>query len=271
MLFTDLDGTLLNIDGRVSRENIYTILRLKELGIPTFAASARAPRSVLRISKSAGLGPLSICANGAITFDVSQNKIVRHESISPANSNEIVKAVRDIFPSALLAGELINDFYAENLFFDSPIAGINATQVDNLAKSTSNGMTKIIARVPNETSETLRHELSPLLSQISDVTISGPDWIEFAPFGVSKATGVRHICQLLNINPTEVAAIGDQRNDISMLSLVGFPYCVQNAHPEVLELAKFMVPHHDESGFSHIIDQISPFLVGNKLVDDILY
>lgn len=256
LVFSDLDGTLLDKHGMVSEKNKRVISNLKELGISTFAASARGPRSVVRISKTAGLGPLAICANGAIAYDVENDRIL-HESRLPKNdSHDVVAAVRRLFPQAIMAGELLNDLYVEDRFFDASVEGFDFTCVDDVTNYLSDGMTKIIARVPNVTAETLHGQLYGLLGEIADVTVSGPDWIEFAPFNVSKASGVRYICDLLNLDVSEVAAIGDQRNDLSMLSIVGYPFAVANAHPEILELGYQVVPHHNKSGFSHIFDKI---------------
>lgn len=260
LLVTDLDGTLLGSNGRVSTRNLACVLELAKTGIPTIAATARAPRSVLRISRSAGLGPLSICANGAITFDVEKEVVLRHETIPTDQAHTIVATIRDQQPTATLAGELLNEFFAEEGFFERPVPGLTYTPVKDFANHLSGGMTKIIARVPDANSETLRDDLLPLLLNYSDVTISGPDWIEFAPHGVSKATGIRHVCELLDISPDEVAAIGDQRNDLTMLSLVGFPFTVANAHPDVLKLAMGVVPHHNQSGFSKIINHIEKII-----------
>ena len=53
-------------------------------------------------------------------------------------------------------------------------------------------------------------------------TGSTPPW-------ANKGTGVRQLCQVLGVDPSEVLAFGDNYNDTAMLDLVGMPYIMDSA------------------------------------------
>ncbi len=262
LVVTDLDGTLLDESGQVSRENVDAVATLAEMGIPTIAATARSPRSVRRISASAGLGPLAICANGAVVYDLEGSSVLTHELISAPVAAEVIGVVRERVPRAILAGELLEEFFAEPGFFSRPIPGLDVPEIKAIEDHIGPGATKLIARQSGRSSEQLRDVLGERLSPLVDITVSGPDWIEFAKHGVSKASGILEVCRILQIDPDEVAAVGDQRNDLTMLRLVGHPLTVANAHPELFDLAGEVLPHHNHSGFAAIVDYVAAQKVG---------
>ncbi|MDA8209206.1 MAG: HAD family hydrolase [Actinomycetota bacterium] len=257
LVVTDLDGTLLDENGRVSQENMDAVALLAEMGIPTIAATARSPRSVRKISATAGLGPLAICANGAVVYDLQDSSVLSHQLISAAVAAEVIRVVRRKVPGAILAGELLEDFYAEPGFFSRPIPGLNVPEIRVLEDHIGPGATKLIARRAGLTSERLRNILGAELAPLVDITVSGPDWIEFAKHGVSKASGILEVCRIMEIETEHVVAVGDQRNDLTMLRLVGHPLTVANAHPELFGLAGEILPHHNHSGFAAIVDYVA--------------
>ncbi len=257
LVVTDLDGTLLDENGQVSQENIDAVALLAEMGIPTIAATARSPRSVRKISAAAGLGPLAICANGAVVYDIVGSSVLSHELIPGPVADEVIRVVRRKVPGAILAGEFLEEFYAEPGFFSRPIPGLNVPEIRALEDHVGPGATKLIARRTGLTSERLRNILAPTLTPLVDITVSGPDWIEFAKHGVSKASGILEVCRIMGIETDHVAAVGDQRNDLTMLRLVGHPLTVANAHPELFTLAGQVLPHHNHSGFAAIVDYVA--------------
>ena len=56
------------------------------------------------------------------------------------------------------------------------------------------------------------------------------------PKSMSKLDAAKQICEQLGITLKEVCFVGDDINDIELLSAVGYPCCPPNARPEVLSL-----------------------------------
>ena len=257
LVVTDLDGTLLDSQGKLSQANLDAVARLAEMGIPTVAATARSPRTTRHVWSKAGLGRQAICANGALVFDMHADKVLSDAVIGSQIAHRVISFIRAEFPAAIMAGEQLEDFYPEPGFFRAPVIDLDVAEIHDLDKHVDAGMHKMIARVEGISSELLRDHLGEYLSTMVDVTISGPDWIEFGPHGVSKATGVQHLCELLGIEARDVAAVGDQRNDLTMLKYVGHPLTVANAHPDVKAIAETILPDNNSSGFSGIVDYVS--------------
>ena len=54
------------------------------------------------------------------------------------------------------------------------------------------------------------------------------------PKSKSKLEAAQEICEELGITLKEVCFVGDDINDVELLSMVGYPCCPPNARPEVL-------------------------------------
>ena len=87
-------------------------------------------------------------------------------------------------------------------------------------------------------------------------TYAGREWIDFMNLGVSKGSGVAHLCRELGIGLADAAAVGDTYNDIPMLSAVGHSFVVANAETHMHAHADYLVPSNDDRGVATLIDAI---------------
>ena len=72
----DLDGTLLNSYGEVSKNNKETIQKAIEKGTEIVLASGRPIMSVKNLANEIGCNNYMICGNGAITYDLQNDEII---------------------------------------------------------------------------------------------------------------------------------------------------------------------------------------------------
>jgi hydroxymethylpyrimidine pyrophosphatase-like HAD family hydrolase len=76
------------------------------------------------------------------------------------------------------------------------------------------------------------------------------------PTGVNKATGLRRVLEDMQIDPQNVAAIGDAENDHAFLSMCGVGVAVANALPMLKERADFVTKGARGAGVTELIDRI---------------
>lgn len=88
-----------------------------------------------------------------------------------------------------------------------------------------------------------------------EVTNSHPFNIELNPKGISKASGLREVCRLLGIEMSQVIAMGDSLNDISMIREAGLGVAMGNAQDEVKSIADVVTASNEEHGVARIIEQ----------------
>jgi len=85
---------------------------------------------------------------------------------------------------------------------------------------------------------------------------SGIQYIDLTADGVNKGSALQALSTHLGLQPTEVAAIGDQDIDLQMLNFAGLPIAMQNGVPALKQIATWVAPSNDEDGVAWAIDEI---------------
>ena len=80
--------------------------------------------------------------------------------------------------------------------------------------------------------------------------------LEWSPKNVHKATGLSKLIEHLGIDRSQVMACGDEANDLSMIEWAGLGVAMQNAVPEVKEVANVVTPMtNDEEAVAWVIEK----------------
>ena len=80
--------------------------------------------------------------------------------------------------------------------------------------------------------------------------------LELLTKGVNKAFGLEKLAQKLNIQPSEIVAIGDAANDIEMLEYAGLAIAMGNASEEVKAIADIVTDTNENNGVIKAIDNL---------------
>ena len=80
--------------------------------------------------------------------------------------------------------------------------------------------------------------------------------VEVLTKGVNKAFGLEKLAQKLNIQPSEIVAIGDAANDIEMLEYAGLAIAMGNASEEVKSIADIVTDTNENNGVIKAIDNL---------------
>ena len=91
------------------------------------------------------------------------------------------------------------------------------------------------------------------------IAISKPIFLEIANKNVDKGKTLKKLGEIENIKPEEMIAVGDSANDKPLLEYVGMPVAVENAIPEIKEIAKFISTSNVEHGLKTTIEEFFEF------------
>ncbi len=254
LLATDLDGTLLDDLGQISKRNLKAIAKAKRFGITSVISTARSIKSVRILALSGNLGPLAVCQNGASIYDTASGQLISHTPIEEGLALSIISTMRLKAPGIIFAIEKLDSFIPENNFFVTAPPGLFEKPVSDVMGYVDGPVTKIICKHPRLSHSDLSDIAKSTCEGLVSVTSAGRDWVDFQALGVSKATGLAHVGQLLGYNQSECAAIGDQNNDVPMLHWANFSAATANACEEAKAAAHWLAPANTEHGVAAFID-----------------
>ena len=98
-------------------------------------------------------------------------------------------------------------------------------------------VSRVIIRDPQATADDFVELAAGLGLHGTDYVVGWTAWLDLTPVGVSKASGVEHVCRALGLTAADVLAVGDGRNDIEMLQWAGRGVAMGQAVEVVREAA----------------------------------
>lgn len=233
----DIDGTLLDAREHITPAVRDAVRRAGRRGTHIVLATGRSTFGITRVAEDLELsGGMTVASNGAVTFSywpVEVCDTVRFDA------REAVKLLLEHVPDALVAVEVVGRGYRVNRHFpDGEITGeMWIESVDNLV---ADPVTRVIIRDPSQSAEEFVELAERLGLQGTNYFVGYTAWLDLAPEGVSKASGLAAVAERLQVAQSDVLAIGDGRNDIEMLqwagrgvAMGGAPLSVQEAADDV--------------------------------------
>ena len=257
----DLDGTLLNSKHQVSKENLEAINMLRENNIKVVIATGRSNELLKPYVKALSITEDVITCNGTVIGHPSK-EVMFYEDIVP--KEQVRKALNMcleydhqflVYTSkAILARE--NDwniFIKEKNVLSNNSFNVNFIGIDNIDEIINNHNVNKILII--ERNNDKYQQLSKRVESYIEVshTQSAKAHVDIGPLNNSKGNAVKILCKHFDIKLEEVIAFGDQMNDISMISIVGFGVAMGNAIDKVKEIADFVTLTNDENGVAYAI------------------
>ncbi len=255
MIVTDLDGTLLRSDGMVSTRTCEAIRAAESAGIAVVIATARPPRDIASLAERIGVRGAAVCSNGAILYDLDERRRIDCVGLDPAYVGDLIAALRAADRDLALAIESDESIVGDQAFpaFRQDITIWRS----GLERMPSSDLIKVLVHHPRHTPEALMAAVAELVGSSAEVIHSGgPQFVEIAAVGTSKAMGLERICTRQQVLPSEVVAFGDMPNDLHMLRFAGRSVAVSNAHPDILSSVDEITRSNDHDGVALVIEKL---------------
>jgi hypothetical protein len=255
LVATDLDGTLLDSEGRVSARTRSVLDQLDAAGVPVVFTTGRPIRWMEELWEAVGGHGLAICSNGGIVYDVARREVRTARTIPTEVLLEVAALLREDVPGTVFALEKTTGFAREPGFM--PRLAVNlASDVPTAALEdlVDGDVVKLLARHEDHEPEPYWERVTRALGeQVVTTWSSTGTLVEISAAGVTKATTLATVAAEMGLGPEDVVAFGDMPNDLPMLEWAGTSYAMANAHPSVQELADHLAPHHDDDGVAAVL------------------
>ncbi|MDN5893430.1 MAG: Cof-type HAD-IIB family hydrolase [Nocardioides sp.] len=258
----DIDGTLLRWvegsgapQGEVQPAIRDAVRRVVDAGAHVVLASGRSSYGMTPIADQLGLDrdgdrAWIVASNGAVVLRYPPVEVLHEEKFDAADA---VRAVLDHHPTALVGVEERGVGYRVNRHFpDGELSGeMIITDVDELI---AEPVSRVIIRDPEATVDDF-HELALKLGlHGTDYVIGWTAWMDLAPVGISKASGLELVAKELGIDAADTLAIGDGLNDLEMFAWAGRAVAMGQAVDKVREAADHVTLPVGEDGAAVELD-----------------
>jgi len=246
LFVTDLDGTLLKNHLYVEEENQEALQSLHRQGIDIAFASGRTDQDIVQLFDELKISGHRLSQNGAFLID--KNKQLLSENNFPHElSKEIYQVSKDLPVYYFVTTK-------DHTYFDQEIPIIDQLQPlfnhrlvfnPELANDIKDGLqvSKVMLMAETEVLHVLKAELDNEFKQQINTFLSAPMCLDISPPGINKAAGLQVLCDSLQINPHEIAVIGDSQNDIDMLKMTPHSYVMSSAEHDVKQVANHVVDY----------------------------
>lgn len=256
LIATDLDGTLLRSDGSLSPRVRRSLVAATEAGLEVVPATGR-PRMVAA-DVIAQLDFVShwIFANGSVTWHLGRSELIRGFWLSPDLAGLLVGELRAAMPEARFAIEF-EDTVAFEAGFEHVVPRVpDVAPIDDVLDVLDRRVQKLLVFDLGRTIDNLFQTVSALVGSRAVPSYSGLAFIELAASLVTKATALELLAADFGFTADQVAAFGDNHNDIPMLIWAGRSYAMANATSDAKEAANEVIGFNDDDAIADQIDRL---------------
>lgn len=272
LIASDMDGTLLNSDHKIPKENIELIKFAQKNGIQFVVATGRAYYEALPALNDESIKCDVISFNGGIIYDKNGNII----NITPMKLKDLYYTI-EILKSLEISYQLYtkNTIYTNSIETDitayidlirangeepnehhlrqearNRLALGYITEVDNIElylNQENNPAIKVIG-ISNDL-EKLKHATELLSGNDNiSVTSSGANNVEIMDKKATKGEALKIVADIHDINLRNAIAIGDNLNDQAMLDIVEYSIAMKNGNKDLQKTSKFITEKTNSEG-----------------------
>lgn len=257
IVFSDIDGTLLNSEHQLTETTRGTIAALGEKGIPFVLASARMPAGIFPFVSALGRACPMIAYSGALVLD-SAGEPLYEAALPDADAQEILFCLNRSFPSlccCLYSGNrwLVQDAADPWVIFERNVTGLtplplsDCDRIPKWHKLMCMGQASLI----DSAAAALAREFPGI-----GLCKSKDTFLEIQSPQASKGRGLREVCRVCGIDPVQAVAFGDFGNDADMLRAAGLGIAMGNASEEIKSVAARIAPDNDSDGLAAVLAEL---------------
>ncbi len=261
LLVVDIDGTLLDRKGNISGEDRDALAKACHSGVQVSLSTGRVSQACLGIIDRLSLDGYHIFFDGALVSNPEQGREVY---VQPLGKEAVRRAVEFTHRHNLdLELYSATHYFAERETWSTDahreFFGIQPTIVDFTKLWEWERIIKglLVATTPEEADRArnfcLEFEGSLHFSWARTPAYPGVDFINILAPEVSKGKALEALALHLGVSMSEVMAIGDGTNDISILSTAGLAVAMDNAPDEVKAVADHITLDVDHNGVAAAI------------------
>ncbi|MDR3413383.1 MAG: pyridoxal phosphatase [Formivibrio sp.] len=264
LIALDLDGTLLDSRQQIRPETIFALQQARQQGIEVIVVTGRHHIAAYPYHDQLQLSTPAICCNGTYSYDYQARRAVAANPLSKAQARLILAKIR--------AHNIRGIMYVDNAMAYE-IADAHIEHMNKWAMALPEKVRPSITQVVSfeqlgETAEAIWKFLAirqdddasfqAFLAEIeaeAELTFewSGNNRVDITQADNSKGARLAEWMAMQGIDPSEVIAFGDHRNDMSMLKMVGLSVAMGNSDEVVQSCAQWVAGTNDTDAIAETL------------------
>ena len=270
LLAIDLDGTMLNTYGEVSEKTKRVLEEANKIGAEVVISSGRTIDSIRNIAEEVSATKYTIAGNGALLYDLQNNKVMYEKYISKQKALKIIKICDEnsIMYSVYTDKTIVAHFLKYNILYyykenikkpQSKKTSITLVQdiYDYVRNMQDENVMKIFIcdkhkSIFNSITKKIKGSIEDI--EILDVShmsrkiiVNGSKevpleyfYTEITESDTDKWNALEYLLKKLNISKDEVISIGDNVNDIKMVENAGLGIAMKGSTPKLISVADYV-------------------------------
>lgn len=252
IVFSDIDGTFLTDDKRVTARTEQAVKELLAQEIPFVLVSARMPEAIYPITDKMDVKIPLISYSGALVLTETGEELYSL-TMDATLTEAFLKTVKQDFPQATVNYYAGHHWYVEDVNDPRVVFEMKITEAvaeeGSFAECLQRGICphKILLMMEPADCERAERELQQRFLALN-VVRSAPHLLEVMDASVNKASGIEIMLQHFGIGAGEALSFGDNYNDLEMLRYTGTSVAMGNAPQPVKETAGHVTLSNEEDG-----------------------
>ena len=259
LVISDVDGTLVTTDKRLTPAAIEAVRSLKAAGVRFTLISARPPLGLAAVAEALGVSEPMGGFNGGTLFTPDQSPIEAHR-LDPGAAREAIARLEHAAVEVWVYADgtwRLKDANGLHADLERRTIGFGPTVVDSFED--------VIGRVDKIVGVSDDHgllarlmaELREELSGRARIDQSQTFYLDVTHPQADKGDGVRALCRRIGVEPQNTAVVGDMFNDVAMFQVAGFSIAMAQSPDAVKAAAKAISPAgNDDDGFARAVREI---------------
>ena len=270
LIAIDIDGTLLDSRSEISPANLDALHRAHEAGIETVLVTGRRHDFALPIAQALGFDLWIISSNGAVTRSTHGERF--HRDLLPKETAiKLCRAMREFRDNTVITFDrdgmgaivceqrerlygVIQRWMEKNAPYIEYVNPIEKALMEDPIQIMFCGEVELMKTAERQLLDCgFADEITVLRTQydLRNLTI-----VDILNAGCSKGHALERWARHRGLVRDEVMAIGDNYNDVEMLTFAGHPVIMGNASDELKQNGWTITLHNDESGVAAAIEQV---------------
>jgi Cof subfamily protein (haloacid dehalogenase superfamily) len=255
LLALDLDGTIIDMRLNLDPRDVEALHRIAGAGVTVVPCTGRPYPGAVPWVKRLGLTGPFVCYQGAEVRTLDGGKLLDH-GVPHDLAMEVIRYARerDLHVQAYRDDELIVERDRPEAHVYANHAGMEVHVVGDLDQAMGPTTPKLVIVSTAEKVEPLMAETRRRWKGKLNIATSVPEYLEFTSENSDKASALVFLCERLGISREQSVAVGDGRNDASMIAWAALGVAIEGSPSEVIAAADRTIPGPGHGGIKQLAD-----------------